>query len=323
MAKITYSKQTFDCKNDESVLECLSRHGVELPSSCRAGVCQTCIVKATDGTTPPADAQTGLKPQLQKQGYFLACICKPKQDLSFVDPDDNALPQITATVASKICFNKNIIRLRLTPESEFNFLPGQFINIHRQDGLVRSYSIASLPQEGYLELHVEHIENGKMSHWLHNQVAMGGKLNIDGPHGDCFYIDDKPEQNLLLIGTGTGLAPLWGIIHDALSKNHKGEIHLFHGSRSRDKIYLLGELKKLAEQHSNFFYTACISGEDNQGFNAGRANEVALSKIPNLDGYCVYLCGHPEMVNSTKKKAFLAGASMNDIHADAFTLSNR
>ncbi len=322
MAKITYSEQTFDCQDDESVLECLSRHGVELPSSCRAGVCQTCLVKASEGTTPPTDAQAGLKPQLQKQGYFLACICKPEQDLSFIDPDDNALPQIAATVVSKTRFNDNIIRLRLKPESEFEFLPGQFLNIHRQDGLVRSYSIASLPQQGYLELHVERVENGKMSNWLHNQVAMGGKLNIDGPHGDCFYIDDKPEQNLLLIGTGTGLAPLWGIVRDALSKDHKGEIHLFHGSRSSDKIYLVDELKKLADQHSNFFYTACISGEDNQGFSAGRANEVALSEIPKLNGYRVYLCGHPEMVNSTKKKVFLAGASMNDIHADAFTLSN-
>ncbi len=321
MAKITYSDQTFDCQNDESVLECLSRHGVELSSSCRAGVCQSCVVKATEGT-PPAEAQAGLKPQLQKQGYFLACICKPEQDLSFANPDDNALPQIAATVVNKTRFNDSITRLRLKPESEFDFQPGQFLNIHREDGLTRSYSIASLPKEGYLELHVELVDNGKMSNWLHNQVAMGGKLNVDGPHGDCFYIDDKPEQNLLLIGTGTGLAPLWGIARDALSQGHKGEIHLFHGSRSTDKIYLVDELKQLAKLHSNFFYTACISGDDNQGYTAGRANEVALSEIPKLDGWRVYLCGHPEMVNGTKKKAFLAGASLNDIHADAFTLSN-
>jgi len=321
MAKITYSEQTFDCQNDESVLECLSRHGVELSSSCRAGVCQSCVVKATEGT-PPAEAQAGLKPQLQKQGYFLACICKPEQDLSFTNPDDGALPQVAATVVSKTRFNDTIIRLRLKPESELDFQPGQFLNIHRDDGLTRSYSIASLPKEGFIELHVERVENGKMSNWLHNQVAMGGKLNIDGPHGDCFYIDDKPEQNLLLIGTGTGLAPLWGIARDALSQGHKGEIHLFHGSHSKDKIYLADELKQLAKLHSNFFYTACISGDENQGYTAGRANEVALSEIPKLDGWRIYLCGHPEMVNGTKKKAFLAGASLNDIHADAFTLSN-
>ena len=321
MAKITYSEQTFEINKDESVLECLARHGVELPSSCRAGVCQTCMVKATEGT-PPAEAQSGLKPQLQKQGYFLACICKPEQDLSFVNPDNSALPQITATVISKTRLNNNILRLRLKPESEFDFQPGQFLNIHREDGLARSYSIASLPQEGYLELHVELVENGKMSNWLHNQVAMGGKLSIDGPHGDCFYIDDNPEQNLLLVGTGTGLAPLWGIVRDALSKGHKGEIHLFHGSHDTDKIYLADELKQLAKLHSNFFYTSCISGDNNAGYTAGRANEVALHEISKLDGYRLYLCGHPEMVNDTKKKAFLAGASLNDIHADAFTLSN-
>ncbi len=321
MTKITYSEQTFDCQSDESVLECLSRHGVELSSSCRAGVCQTCLVKSTEGT-PPVEAQAGLKPQLQKQGYFLACICKPEQDLSFANPDDSAQPQIAATVVSKTRFNDKIIRLRLKPKSEFDFQPGQFLNIHREDSLVRSYSIASLPQEGYLELHVELVENGKMSSWLHNQVAMGGNINIDGPHGDCFYIHDNPDQKLLLVGTGTGLAPLWGIARDALNSGHKGEIHLFHGSHSTDKIYLIDELKQLAKQYSNFFYTPCISGEHIDGFSAGRANEIALREIPKLDGWRVYLCGHPEMVNSTKKKAFLAGASLNDIHADAFTHSD-
>ncbi|ALP52419.1 oxygenase [Candidatus Tenderia electrophaga] len=320
MPNITYAEHTYACRSDESVLECLARHGVELSSSCRAGVCQTCMVKATSGA-PPSEAQKGLKPQLQQQGYFLACICTPAEDLTVGAADEADLPRSDATVMDKTPFNETIVRLRLKPESAFDYRPGQFINLHRDDGLIRSYSIASLPRDGYLELHVEHIAGGRMSAWIRNELAAGETLQIDGPHGDCFYIDSAPEQNLLLIGTGSGLAPLYGIVRDALAHGHRGQIHLFHGGRERGKLYLIDELKQLAEQHDNMFYTPCLSGPDNHGFAAGRANELALQQFPKLDGWRVYLCGHPEMVNNTKKKAFLAGANFDQIHADPFTFS--
>lgn len=318
MAKITYEEQSYECRSDESVLQCLARHGVELSSSCRAGVCQTCMIKATTGT-PPAEAQKGLKPQLQQQGYFLACVCTPTEDLTVVNPDESAMPQVAATVIDKTPFNDAILRLRIKPETAIDFHAGQFINIHRADGLVRSYSIASQASDDYIELHIERFPDGRMSGWLHDEIAIGDKINIDGPHGECFYIDNNPNQKLLMVGTGSGLAPLWGIIQEALAKNHQGEIHLFHGSHSDQKLYLIDELKQLASQHANFSYTPCISGPDNQVFTAGRANEVALSQHPKLGGWRIFLCGHPDMVNDTKKKTFLAGASFNEIHADPFT----
>jgi CDP-4-dehydro-6-deoxyglucose reductase len=318
MPKITYAEQTYECRGDESVLECLSRHGVELSSSCRAGVCQTCMIKATSGT-PPAEAQQGLKPRLAEQGYFLACICTPIQDLTVTEADEGDLPRVAATITEKTPLNETIIRLRLKPESDFEYRPGQFLNLHRNDGLTRSYSIASLPQEQTIELQVEHIPGGRMSGWLMQEATVGDTVQIDGPHGDCYYIDSNPDQDLLLIGTGTGLAPLWGIAREALARGHRGNIRLFHGSHSRAKLYLVDELKQLAETHENFFYTPCISGPDSGGFTPGRANEIALSRFAKLSGWRIYLCGHPDMVNNSKKQAFLAGADLNQIHADPFT----
>ena len=58
----------------------LTRHGMLIPSSCQSGVCQTCITKAVKGT-PPVESQQGLKDTLAKQNYFLACICKPTEDM--------------------------------------------------------------------------------------------------------------------------------------------------------------------------------------------------------------------------------------------------
>lgn len=321
MTTLTFGDKNYACESDESVLECLTRHDLNIPSGCKNGVCQTCLMRAHDGT-PPTESQEGLKPTLQKQGYFLACVCHPETDLNVSIAGDEAQTNIDAEVIEKTNLNDKILRLRLKLNSTFEYNAGQFINIHK-DGLIRSYSIASTPQEDFIELHIDRLPNGKMSSALHNQLNVGETLTLDGPHGNCFYLDDKPEQNLLLIGTGSGLAPLWGIVRDALAQGHTGAIHLFHGGREWDKLYLMDELKSLAQQQTNFQYTPCVSGENvSYGLVAGRANDVALSQYPKLDGWRVFLCGHPDMVNDTKRKAFLAGASLQEILADPFEISS-
>jgi NAD(P)H-flavin reductase len=57
------------------------------------------------------------------------------------------------------------------------------------------------------------------------------------------------------------------------------------------------------------------------GMREGRAEAQALCDHPQLKGWRVYLCGHPGMVQTAKRKAYLAGASLTDIYADPFVLS--
>ena len=126
-----------------------------------------------------------------------------------------------------------------------------------------------------------------------------------------------------MIGTGSGLAPLAGIVSEALHHGHAGPIHLYHGSREMDGLYWIGEMQELAQQYPNFHYTPCVSrGEAPDGVARGRANDVAMTAFDNLKGWRVYLCGHPEMVNQTKRQAFLKGASFQDIYSDAFHVAS-
>jgi NAD(P)H-flavin reductase len=271
--------------------------------------------------TPPAECQEGLSPTQKLQGYFLACSCKPKSDLTIALLDDNARNKMRARVIDKTPLSPKIMRLRLQPENTFNYHPGQFLNLHRPDGLIRSYSIASIPGEPFLELHIERIDNGKMSSWIHDELTVDTEVEIDGANGNCFYLEGNPEQPLLLIGTGSGLAPLWGILRHALTQKHRAAIHLFHGSHDLTKLYLAEELRSLTNNYPQFHYTPCLSGSEQQGYAHGRANELALAQIGSLKGWRVFLCGHPEMVKSTQMGAFLAGASMQDIYSDPFTIS--
>ena len=251
------------------------------------------------GDVPP-EAQKGLKPTLQKQNYFLACVCKPTVNIEIALPGDEVRHRIPARVLEKEFLSDDIFRLRLVCEERFEYFPGQFIRLYHPDGLVRSYSLASIPEDKVLELHIRYLPDGQMTTWLKEQIDVGDKLEIEGPSGDCFYLSGNEQQSLLMIGTGTGLAPLLGIIRDALHKGHQGPIHLYHGSHSPEGLYLVTELKSLAGRYSNFHYTPCISSDSvPENYEKGRANEVALNNHTDLKGWKAYLCGHPDMVAKT------------------------
>lgn len=323
MPKVKYAAQQFDMRPDQSVLDCLLEHGVPVPFSCRSGVCQSCLMQAAGGM-PPAAAQRGLKDTWAAQNYFLACICHPTEDLEVALPDvAHSEVSIPATVRGLQLLNTDIMQIVLDCHSPITYRAGQFINLFRDEKLGRSYSLASVPgQDAFLHLHVRRLPQGKASGWIHDELRPGHRVEVRGPAGDCFYMPGNPEQGLLLIGTGSGLAPLYGIIRDALGQGHTGPIRLFHGSRDRSGLYLTGELRDLVKQYPNFDYVPCLSGEDvPHGHAAGRAHEVALKAVPSLKNWRLFLCGHPAMVKAAKKKAFLSGASMKNIYADAFNVS--
>ncbi len=319
MPNITYGETTFTCQPTETVLDTLLRENIRIPNACRQGVCQSCLMRCLD-KSPPALAQMGLKDTLKKQNYFLACACHPKEDMTVALPNTQTV-SIKARVIEKHHLAADITRLVVQYDDDFEFYAGQFINLQRHDGLTRSYSIANRPEHGNrLEFHIRRLPNGQFSGWVCDDVELGTELALSEAQGSCYYIAGRAEQPLLLVGTGSGLAPLYGILGDALAQGHVGDIHLFHGSRTTDGLYLVDEMRELSVQFTNFYYTPCLSGDDTatDDYARGRAHEVALARIQALKGWRVYLCGHPDMVNESKRMAYLKGASLNDIYADAF-----
>ncbi len=70
---------------DETVLQALTRQGIAVRSSCRGGVCQTCVMRCLEGDIP-ARSQSGLNAELVSRGYFMPCVCKPSGDMVLAEP---------------------------------------------------------------------------------------------------------------------------------------------------------------------------------------------------------------------------------------------
>jgi NAD(P)H-flavin reductase len=163
-----------------------------------------------------------------------------------------------------------------------------------------------------------------MSGWFHQEAAVGDRVSVLGPSGECFYVPGREEQPILLVGTGTGLAPLYGILRDALRQGHRGPIHLFHGALHTGGLYLVEELRRLAARHSHVEYTPTVlhgnelKGSESSGIAVGALDHVIFNRFPKLSGWRAYVCGDPGIVQTLRKKLFLSGMSMREIYADAF-----
>lgn len=318
MAKVVFNGQPYECK-DQSVLDCLTAHDISIPFSCRSGLCQTCMMKAVGGTVP-AKSQEGLKPTLVEQNYFLACSCFPTEDL-VVSLPGNFQRKYQTNVAAIERLTDDILGIRLSQPNEFSYRAGQFINLYKDEFTARSYSLASVPSLNEdLFLNIRKVPGGTVSNWIFDHLRVGDDITISEACGNCFYTAENKNQNILLIGTGSGLAPLYGIVRDAISSNHQGEIFLYHGSYNSAGLYLTDQLMKIERSYSNFKYIPCVSDELNTNpfISNGMVLDIALSRHSDLNGWKVYLCGNPAMVTTAKTETFLAGASSRDIFADPF-----
>ncbi|QDG51264.1 2Fe-2S iron-sulfur cluster binding domain-containing protein [Persicimonas caeni] len=319
MKSVQYDGAIYSVQNHESVLDALLRGGADVSFSCRKGSCQTCLLRAVEGEPGP-DAQKGLRQELVDSAHFMPCVCHPDEDMVIAQPDLSQM-FMPAMLSERTQLSPSVTRLRIEPARDLNWTPGQYINLRRDDGLMRSYSIASIAEVDYfLEVHVRRVDDGQMSRWIHDELAVGDFFEVQGPLGACTYREEFDGRPLILVGTGTGIAPLYGITRDALRHDHEGEIWVYHGGRTMDDLYLHAELGELADEHDNLHYVPCLSGDDvPEGIFAGRVTDrVFKEDHPDAAGHVLYLCGNPDMVYDARYYAIGAGVARADVLADPF-----
>ncbi len=324
MTKITLNNHSYQSTENETVLDSLLRNGIDARFSCGKGICQTCLMKQTNGS-PPAISQKGLSKSLVDKDYFLACICNPEGNMEITNPEESDIFK-EAKIVKKELLADDICKISLEIDSQFDYKAGQYINVKipKRD-IIRPYSLASIPLvDTHLELHIKRVSGGVFSNYAFDTLSVNDYLEIQSAQGDCYYNITDKKKDILMIATGTGLAPLYGILKDALIlQSHQGEIYLYHGARYSNGLYLKEALKNLETDYPNFHYYPSVSKDEiSSKYIQGRASEVALQKHVNLSNFEVFLCGLPDMVNAVKEVIVSNGISEKYIHTDAFDFSN-
>jgi ferredoxin-NADP reductase len=138
-------------------------------------------------------------------------------------------------------------------------LAGQHVDVRltAEDGYQaqRSYSIASPPEDKYLMLTVERLEDGEVSPYLTNELRVGDRMELRGPIGGYFVWNPRDTKNegspLFLVAGGSGIAPLMAMIRLRANSQIKVPTKLLYSSRSYDDIIYREELDRIPANDSS------------------------------------------------------------------------
>ena len=328
------SGRVFGVRADETVLDAAQRHGISLPYSCRNGTCAACMATLIEGSVEHEQYdKTALSDAQLESSKILLCRAHPLRDLTIsadeIEALDNVVIQtLPCRVVSleKLTHDVMKITLMLQKDVIFNFIAGQYIDIILRDGRRRGFSVASAPASGsHLELHVRHVPNGRFTTRIFQGMKVRDILRFEGPLG-TFFLRDSLKQHAVLIGGGTGFAPLNAVIEDQLSKSKPRSMHLFWGVRTADDFYYLDRIRSWLEEHGDkFAFTPVISEPQNSSDwdgETGWVHDAVLKRYPNLSNVQVYASGPPPMIEAIRAAFPEHGLSDEDLFYDSFEFSS-
>jgi len=324
------SGKTFRVRQGENILAAALRQGVMLPYSCKNGTCGSCKGLLLSGEVHyPFHPPLALEPEDFAGHQALLCQAEPLEDLQIKVREIEAVRDIQvrmmpARVVEKTFLSESVarLRLRLPAAQRLQFLAGQYVEVLLEGGKRRAFSIASCPSlENEIELHIRHVEGGDFTSHVFTDLHERDILRFEGPLGNFFVRNDLPERPMIMMGGGTGFAPLKSMIENLLEHGDRRQIHLYWGARTADELYLDELPESWARDHRHIHYRRALSDEPlapSESAFVGLVHDAVIADHPDLSPFDVYMSGPPAMIEAAKK-AFMAHQLPNDrLYYDSF-----
>ena len=212
------------------------------------------------------------------------------------------------------------ITLSLKGKEKINFIPGQFVMVeilNEEKNPKRAYSISSSPLRDVLQITIKETPDGYVSKLL-NHSKVGDELMVEGPFGHMLF-DSEKMKSVVLIGAGSGIAPLKSISQFVLDKKLSTNITFCYSNRTEADIIFHNALVDFEKKIKNFKLILAITREKKECFHCGRIDEKMIKEIhkKNPDAF-YFLCGPPKMVNAIKKLIFNQGIKKENVFAESY-----
>jgi ferredoxin-NADP reductase len=175
----------------------------------------------------------------------------------------------------------------------------------------RSYSIASATDgSAEIELTVERLNEGEVSTFLHDEVAVGDSLEVRGPIGGWFVWDgDSPA---LLVGGGSGIVPVMAMLRLARRTGRADLVQMVVSVRTPDDLYYSSEI---AGPETTLVYTRAIPS----GFARPPARLTAADIArPIASGGRAYVCGSSPFADAASAVLLDVGVPVEQIRVERF-----
>jgi toluene monooxygenase electron transfer component len=324
----------YACADDDTLLRSALRAGLGMPYECNAGSCGTCKVELVEGqiTSLRPDAP-GLGERDRAKNRVLACQARPGTDCRIkvrLRPENVPVhrpARFRATLAAVRDLTHDMREFTFKATASPGFLPGQYALFYLP-GLdaPRTYSMSNIDDgSGTWQFIVRRVPGGIGTVTLFDKVAVGDEIGLDGPYG-LAYLRAEAPRDLVLIGGGSGLAPMLSLARGAVAEPRLDgrRIHVFYGARTTRDLCGAAELQALPGYGERITFTPVLShhGEDSvetwEGAK-GFVHEVARDFVgERWHDFEYYFAGPPPMAEAVQKMLIEKRVPYPQVHFDSF-----
>ncbi len=228
-----------------------------------------------------------------------------------------------------------VLHLAFTREDNLAipFKAGQFITLHiegPQKILHRSYSLANAPhqEDNVIEISCAKVEGGIASSLLFG-MQPGDSLFASGPYG-LFVLKEEHPARYILVATGTGVTPYRSMLGEIKQRledlQQKLEVILILGVRHSNELLFKEEFLDFAKKNPRFKFYACYSQEKKAQLEhferLGHVQDTFTDLNLNVEQDIVYLCGNPNMIDSTFALLTSLGFDRKNIRREKYLFSH-
>jgi ferredoxin-NADP reductase/ferredoxin len=326
---------TYDAEEGQWLYDVCEGAGASVPFACKAGACGTCATQIVQGEESLGPQRAREIRTLESNGldpkqYRLLCLADVHGTLTLgasakTQHGAASLGLFKARVEEYRPLTLTVCEQRFAIESgEIKFCPGQYMIFHVPglDKVIRrSYSISSHHSDRiHFEICVRAVSGGFCSNFIH-RLRPGDCIQVEGPYGD-FRLADGAQRDILMIATGTGIAPIKSMLLSLLGQTGSRRIRLFFGLRNVSDLFYTKLLSDLRENHPRFEPTIILSQPDPMGWRGLRGRvtdlineQVAADQVSNTDAY---LCGGRPMIEEAKRLFINKGMKVDQIRHENF-----
>lgn len=325
-----------EVEEGETVLSAAFRQGIMLMHGCKEGQCASCKSVLIEGDAEHLDFSTfALSEPEQEEGHVLLCRLEAYSDLEIelLNYDEDTLTtwipakKVAGTVSALDSLTHDIRRLDVALQEPLVFRAGQYVDITIPGaGITRSYSMANSPGDPQtLSFVIKVYSDGAFSRRLaEDELKVGAPLEVNGPFGMSFR-DENHEGPMLLVGGGSGMAPVWSILNDLVASGRQKPVHFYYGARAERDLFFADEIAEIAEKLNDFRFIPALSepaAGDTWSGATGLIHELVARDFPEVGGYRnmeAYACGPPPMVDAVLPVFQKMGIDADHTHLDKFT----
>ena len=317
---------------NETLLTAAIHQGISLPYNCKNGSCGSCKCQALAGqVTQGAHNLRALNEQEATEGWVLACCSFAQSDVQLFAPQAKlgwAPParKLALRVETVQRLAPDVIQLRLQPlaAQNFEYIAGQYYEVMLRNGSRRAYSVAKAPtpETNTLEFHIRHFPGGLFTDQVFTTLKPGDMLRMEGPFG-TFALQEDSARPIVLLATGTGIAPIQALLERLLQLNSTRPVSLYWGGRRPYDLYTQTALQSLCHAMPTLQFVPVLSAaqpEDHWLGRTGHVQEAVLQDFPDLSEHEAYACGSPAMI-AAASLSLTTQCGLRDGHfySDAFT----